>query len=236
MQSSQPGKRNGGSSMMTVRDTLPQDWLHARETRCLVAGHAGAVELCINGVASPTAVAMVCHPHPLHGGSLDNKVVFTLARACRDNNIVAVRFNFRGVGRSAGTHDGGVGECHDALAVLALLLAGQPGLPVIFAGFSFGAAIAAQLAQTVPCAGLLLSAPPVPRYGLDGVGVIPVPVLLLQCDDDDVTDSAAVYHWFDAISAPEKVLARWPSGGHFFHGMLPDVKLVAERFLSALPV
>jgi alpha/beta superfamily hydrolase len=103
---------------------------------------------------------------------MDNKVVFTMARACRDNNIVAVRFNFRGVGRSEGVHDDGIGElarCFETgVRVGKKLHAALPDFPIILAGFSFGAAIAAGLAQTVQCCWFVAQcAPPVPRYGLD---------------------------------------------------------------------
>lgn len=221
---------------MIISDDLPENWQHARETRLLLRGQAGAVELLVNGVEKPRALALICHPHPLHGGSMDNKVVFTLARACRDSNIIAVRFNFRGVGCSEGVHDDGIGELEDAKLVLKKLHAALPDFPVILAGFSFGAAIAARLAQTVQCSGLLLSAPPVPRYGLDKIVAVNAPILLLQCDDDEVTDSTAVYHRFEKLSAPEKTLQRWPKGGHFFHGMLPELKKTVEKFLSSLPV
>ncbi len=218
---------------MIISDDIPENWQHARESRMLLHGQVGAIELLINGVEKPHALALICHPHPLHGGSMDNKVVFTLARACRDSNIIAVRFNFRGVGRSEGVHDDGVGELEDACTILAKLFA---DLPVIIAGFSFGAAIAVRLAQTVRCAGLLLSAPPVPRYGLDDIAVVNVPVLLLQCDNDEVTESLVVYGWFEKLSAPEKTLQRWPQGGHFFHGMLPELKTEVEKFLAGLPI
>jgi alpha/beta superfamily hydrolase len=131
-------------------------------------------------------------------------------------------------------HDDGLGELEDANAILKKLHAVLPDFPVILAGFSFGAAIAAQLAQTVECAGLLLSAPPVPRYDLDNIAAVSAQVLLLQCDDDEVTDSAAVYHWFEKLSASGKVVQRWPQGGHFFHGMLPELKKSVEEFLSNL--
>ena len=219
---------------MIIADELAENWQHARETRMLLRRQAGTIELLVNGVEKPRALALICHPHPLHGGSMDNKVAFTLARACRDSSIIAVRFNFRGVGRSTGAHDGGIGELEDANAILKKLQVALPALPVIFAGFSFGAAIVAQSAQTVPCAGLLLSAPSVPRYGLDNITAVSTPVLLLQCDDDEVIDSAAVYHWFDRLSAPEKTLRRWSTGGHFFHGILPELKIAVEKFLSDL--
>ena len=221
---------------MIISDDPPKDWQHARETRILLRGQAGAIELLVNGVESPRALALICHPHPLHGGSMENKVVFTLARACRDSNIIAVRFNFRGVGSSEGVHDDGMGELDDANAILKKLHSALPDLPVILAGFSFGAAIAAQLAQTVPCAGLVLSAPPVPRYGLDNIASVNAPILLLQCNDDEVTDSAVVYRWFEKLSAPEKTLQCWSQGGHFFHGMLPELKTAVEKFLSGLLV
>jgi alpha/beta superfamily hydrolase len=221
---------------MNISDGFPADWLYARETRLTAMGQAGDIELLVNGVQKPRALALICHPHPLHGGSLDNKVVFTLARACRDSGIVAVRFNFRGVGRSAGVHDNGEGELDDANMLLSCLCLELPELPVILAGFSFGAAIVARLAQTKPCAGLLLSAPPVTRYGLDKVTAVKAPVLLLQCDDDEVTDSAAVYSWFKLLSAPEKKLQSWPQGGHFYHGMLSELKLAVENFLSVLTI
>jgi alpha/beta superfamily hydrolase len=221
---------------MICSNSFPIDWVHARETRFLLSGKAGAIELLVNGVQRPRALSLICHPHPLHGGSLDNKVVFTLARACRDSELVAVRFNFRGVGDSAGIYGNGIGELDDAKWLLGRIHSELPDLPIILAGFSFGAAIAAQLAQEIPCAGLLLSAPPVPHYGMDHVEAVTAPIILLQCDDDDVTESAITYRWFEQLSAPKKTLHTWPTGGHFFHGMLPELKYVAEKFLSDLLV
>jgi alpha/beta superfamily hydrolase len=220
---------------MTLSAGLPTGWLQARETRVLLAGQAGAIEVVINGVPKVRAVALLCHPHPLYGGNLDNKVVSTLARACRDNGVVAVRFNFRGVGCSEGVHDDGVGELLDAHSVLETLRRAQPDLPVVLGGFSFGAAIAAQLARSVSCAGLLLVAPPVPRYGLDAIACISAPVLLMQAEDDEVVDSLVVFQWFGRLSAPQKVVKRWSEAGHFFHGQMPGLKLAAQNFLYALP-
>ncbi|HQQ62247.1 MAG TPA: alpha/beta hydrolase [Pseudomonadales bacterium] len=211
------------------------DWLQARESRFCIDGPAGAIELLVNGVGDhPRAIALICHPHPLHGGSMDNKVVFTLARACRDQDIIAVRFNFRGVGASAGVHDNGVGEAVDAHFLFDELRKQSRGLPVVLAGFSFGAAIVAQLTETVDAAALVLAAPPVTRYGMDRISAVPVPVLLLQGDDDAVVDSAHVYEWFSYLSSPKKVRHNWQNGGHFFHGMLPEIKSATEAFLSAL--
>ena len=124
--------------------------MNSRTERRLVPGPAGAenpLELAIDQPeGSPRGLVLVCHPHPLHGGTLDNKVVQTLVRAALHCGHTAVRFNFRGVGRSAGTWDEGRGELEDARAVLAAVHGdGQPpGFPLILAGFSFGAAIAAR--------------------------------------------------------------------------------------------
>lgn len=219
---------------MNVSDSFPTDWMHERETRLLLRRQGVGIELLINGVSNPRAMALICHPHPLYGGSLDNKVVFTLARACRDSDIVTVRFNFRGVGLSGGVYNDGIGELEDARWLLGRLQMELPDLPIILAGFSFGAAIVAQLSEMISCAGLLLSAPPVSRYGLDSNTRIIAPVLLLQCDDDEVIESTQVYHWFDQLSGSKKTLQRWQQGGHFFHGMLPELKSVSEKFMSDL--
>lgn len=221
---------------MVVLGSPPIDWPYARETRVFLSGGAGAIEVLINGVEKPRAVALICHPHPLHGGTLDNKVVFTMARACRDSGVVAVRFNFRGAGCSEGVHDNGVGELEDASNLLSQIRSTLPGLPVVLAGFSFGAGVVAQLAQATNCSCVLLSAPPVPRYGLDDIKAISASLLLLQCDDDEVVDSTSVYRWFERLSAPQKTLRRWQQGGHFFHGMLPELKEAAEKFLSAAAI
>lgn len=209
---------------------------YSRESRLLLDGLAGSIEVLITGIQHPCALALLCHPHPLHGGNMDNKVVFTMARACRDRNVLAVRFNFRGVGSSEGVHDGGRGELDDAAWLLQRLEADLPAIPLILGGFSFGAAIAVRLAQHVQCAGLLLAAPPVPRYGLDAIDNVHAPVLLLQGDNDEIVDSDEVYTWFGRLSAPQKKLKRWVNGGHFFHGLLPEVKIEVENFLSGLAI
>lgn len=208
--------------------------MNGGEGRFLLPGPVGEMEILVNGVQAVRGVSLLCHPHPLYGGSMDNKVVFTLARALRDRGYVAVRFNFRGVGASVGEHDGGVGEMDDAYWLLQLMGTAASGLPVILAGFSFGAAIAARLACRQETAAVVLVAPPVPQYGLHSIRSIPAPVLLLQADDDDVVDTNAMNQWWQALSAPEKVLRRWDQAGHFFHGHLPELKTAVNDFLSLL--
>lgn len=221
---------------MNKRYGFPEKWQQSGESRFFISGPAGCLAITVNGCSSPRAFALICHPHPLFGGSMDNKVVFTLARACRDNGIIAVRMNFRGVGGSEGIFDNGVGERQDIREVLSVLGSQLAGLPLILGGFSFGAVQVARVAMEVPAAGLILAAPAIRGYGLEGVDNLAMPVLLLQNDDDEVVDSAQVYDWFAYLSSPQKKLQRWSSGGHFFHGMLPSVKQAAGEFLSTLTV
>lgn len=174
---------------------------------------------------------VVCHPHPLYGGSLDNKVVHTLARAARDEGVRAVRFNFRGVGASAGQHDHGRGEVDDLLAVVAALALAAPGRRLLLAGFSFGAFVAASaLARlTSPPLALLLVAPPVHYAGFDTLPPFGVPVTVFQGSDDDVVEAVAVADWCGQRQPP--LAPRLFATGHFFHGALPELKDAAQRWI-----
>ncbi len=195
--------------------------MNASTQRQAIAGPAGAIECAVDAPASSRGVAVVCHPHPLHGGNLDNKVAQTLARAFLQAGLTAVRFNFRGVGASAGVHDDGVGEVQDTLAVAAAFA--QPGLPLVLAGFSFGGFVAAQAAQALaatgtPAAQLVLVGPAASRFAMPGV---PAGSLVIQGEADDVVPLAAVLDWARPQVQPVTVL---PGVGHFFHGQLPLLK------------
>ncbi len=208
-------------------------WLQ-RESRFCIDAASGQLEILVNGVNDARGMALVCHPHPLHGGSMDNKVVFTLARALRDSGFTVVRFNCRGVGNSEGVHDQGRGELEDAQLVLRMMREQAGYMPLVLAGFSFGAALAAQLAQTEECKALILAAPPVPRYGMDAIVAVAVPVLLLQGEDDEIIDSTEVFRWYETLAAQRKTLWRRQQAGHFFHGLLPEIKLAVTDFLATL--
>ncbi len=170
---------------------------------------------------------VVCHPHPLHGGTFDNKVVHTLARAARDEGVRAVRFNFRGVGNSAGTHDAGQGEVDDLLAIVDGLASREPGRQLLLAGFSFGAWVAAagavrlQGRARVPLA-LLLVAPPVQYPAFGTLPRLAMPTTVIQGTEDEVVDAAAVSAWCLARQPGVRQVAL--PAGHFFHGMLPELK------------
>ncbi|WP_395701693.1 alpha/beta hydrolase [Aquabacterium sp.] len=194
-----------------------------RETRrLLVDGPAGAIECAIDEPADAArGVVVICHPHPQFGGTMDNKVVQTLARAFLQRGYRAVRFNFRGIGASAGSWDEGRGEVDDALAVLAAQR--DAALPLALAGFSFGGYVAATAAQRLAAAGtpverLALVAPATSRFQ---VPAVPADTVVVHGEADDVVPLTATLDWARPQALPVIVL---PGVGHFFHGQLTLLK------------
>jgi alpha/beta superfamily hydrolase len=175
-------------------------------------------------VPALSGCALVCHPHPLHGGTLHNKVVHTLARALQGQRLATLRFNFRGVGASAGSYGEGRGEIEDALAALAALRRRYPQARTVVAGFSFGAMVAAHVATAVLPSWLITVAPAVerPELAAGAVHRPDCPWLLVQGEADDVVDPQAVRRWAQAFSPPP-VVRLLPGVGHFFHGRLHEL-------------
>ena len=195
-----------------------------------MAGAAGDIVCAIDEPEhAPVGVAVVCHPHPLHGGTLDNKVAQTLARAFVHCGWRAVRFNFRGVGGSGGAWDEGRGEIDDALAVVAALR--DPVLPLALAGFSFGGYVAAGAAAALTshekATRLVLVGPAAANFV---VAPVPADTLVIHGEADDVVPLAATLAWARPQNLPVVVV---PGGGHFFHGQLPLLKSLVVRYLSA---
>ncbi|TDU30847.1 hypothetical protein DFR24_0204 [Panacagrimonas perspica] len=201
-----------------------------------LAGPAGDLE-CF--VAVPRGeirgIAVACHPHPLYGGAMSNKVVYALASAALAQGLVAARFNFRGVGQSTGTYDAARGETDDCLAVVDWLRAQQPGLPLLLAGFSFGAYVSLKAAATAQPAALVSIAPPFGRY-FDDAELPPHPgcrwLAVHSRDDDTVSydETAAILRDYD----PAPTLVTVDGAGHFFHGRLQDIKEAVAPFLQEL--
>jgi alpha/beta superfamily hydrolase len=179
-------------------------------------------------VFRPTAV--ILHPHPLHGGTMQNKVVHTLARAFGELGVASVRFNFRGVGASAGGFAHGAGETEDALAVIEWVRAQRPGAAVWLAGFSFGAYVALRAAAPAQVSGLITVAPAVNLYDFSALAPPPCPWLLIQGEADEVVPVEAVRAWLSAI-APRPQTLFLPGAGHFFHGRLNDLKAAVRDFV-----
>ncbi|MGE0498617.1 MAG: alpha/beta hydrolase [Ramlibacter sp.] len=209
--------------------------MNAQTERFSLAGPAGAIEALRDSPAAGATVrgtAVIAHPHPLFGGTMDNKVVQTMARAFVQCGWVALRFNFRGVGASAGTHDEGRGEVDDLLAVVQGAAASGP---LALAGFSFGAFVTCgALARLVPqreVASLVLVGTAASRFS---VPALPAQVLeralVVHGETDDTVPLAAVMDWARPQSLPVTVV---PGGGHFFHGQLPLLKNLVVRHLCS---
>lgn len=163
---------------------------------------------------------------------MDNKVVHTLVRACTRLGAPAVRFNFRGVGESQGTHDNGVGEVDDALAVVAWAQALWPDRELWLLGFSFGGVIAAQAALRKDADALVTVAPAVTRLALDAQSAPTLPRwLIVQGEDDDVVPASAVIEWLNE-APPGPQLVTLPNAGHFFHGQLNVLREIVQAFLA----
>lgn len=203
-----------------------------RPERLTLAGPAGELEAMLEGPDTPRAATVVCHPHPLHAGTMLNKVAHTLARATVDAGGVALRFNFRGVGASAGTYGEGAGEIDDALAAAAWLRSRHPDLPLFFAGFSFGARVAMYAAGRIACDGLVTVAPAV-RLAFAPAFVQPdVPWLVVQGSADELVDCEDVLAWVNALEpGPELVVME--GVGHFFHGQLTPLRQHVAGFFEA---
>lgn len=176
-------------------------------------------------------VAVICHPHPLHEGNMNNKVVSILERACRDSGLPVAVFNFRGVGESAGMHDHAVGEIDDCLAVIDWAARESGASSLVLGGFSFGSYVAAAASVRLPpglkLRQLLLIAPPVHHYPMASLGLTP-DTLVVQGDADAIVPPEAVYAW--AGQAGLQVV-RLSGCSHFFHGRLPELKQIVVNQL-----
>lgn len=198
-----------------------------------INGPAGLLELV---VGEPTgeersAWGVVCHPHPLFGGTMHNKVVTTLTKVFQNLGVYTVRFNFRGVGQSEGAFDNGVGELEDLLAVLDWVQQQNPKKEIWLGGFSFGAVIAATAATQLPVNKLVTIAPAVEHFPMDNLPPITCPWVLAQGEKDDVVSPQAVFDWAESRD-PKPTILRFPEAGHFFHGLLGELRERLEEFLS----
>jgi uncharacterized protein len=203
--------------------------LHERVT---LAGPAGDLEARIEtpqGLTQITAFGVVCHPHPLFGGTLDNKVVYTLARSFHDLGMPTIRFNFRGVGKSAGTFADGFGETDDTLAVIAAGREKWPQAALWLAGFSFGGAVAIRAAAVADPARLVLVAPAIKRVALWDVPVPSCPWLIVQGDADELVNAQETLEWAKPLANPPQIVLLH-GVEHFFHGKLNELRDAVTSF------
>jgi hypothetical protein len=198
-----------------------------------IYGKAGRLEALYRELQDPAAVAIVCHPLPTHGGSLHNKVVFRAARGLENANIATLRFNFRGVGQSTGTFDGGEGEQDDFLAALAWVRKQHPGRKVIAGGFSFGSWVASRAGCEVPeIAGLFLIGTPVNKYDFGYLRHCEKPVLFLHGTQDEHGDVAKLEKLAEQVRNAESVIVT--GADHFFTKQLEAVEETMRSWAAEL--
>jgi len=196
-------------------------------------GPAGKLEAMLDtpGESEVKGAAVVCHPHPQHGGTMHNKVAHTLARAFVRADMAALRFNFRGTEGSEGKYDEGKGELGDALAALEWIRDEYPDGPLWLSGFSFGAAIAIRAAVAAEVDGLISVAPAVYRFaqGLDRQPACPW--LVIQGDEDELVEVDETIEWVNSLEpGPELLIVE--GAEHFFHGRLNELRTAVADFVN----
>jgi len=198
----------------------------SERSEIFLRGPAGAIE-CAADVPEPACerlgTIIICHPHPLHGGTMHNKVVTILERSMRELGLRTVRFNFRGVGQSEGSHDDGYGETDDLFSVAEWVRKTRPGDVLWLGGFSFGSYIALRAALNLHVGQLITIAPPADRYPFDSLHHPECPWLVIQGDEDDVVSVDAVRAWVEQIDPPPDLIVM-EKADHFFHRRLMDLR------------
>ncbi len=214
-----------------------EDLVSANEKAMMLQGLAGDLETKVNGgqaiEADKPMIALLCHPHSLHGGTMNNKVVTTLAKAFKELEIPSIRFNFRGVGRSQGDFDQGVGESNDLLKIMADLESLVPDHQLILAGFSFGAYVSYRAAwQNTPA--LLMSIAPAVNHGdFRAYDTVPKPWHVLVADQDEIVPKEDILAWHQLVK-PKPSLHRFAESSHFFHGQLIELKQTIKNIAQEI--
>jgi alpha/beta superfamily hydrolase len=198
-----------------------------------IAGPAGKLESILEypGEGEIAGAAVVCHPHPQHGGTMHNKVAHTLARSFVRSGFAVLRFNFRGTEGSEGEYDEGVGELDDAMAAINWMRDKQPDVPMWLAGFSFGAAISVRAAVASPVDGLVSVAPAIYRFAGKLDGQPDCPWLIIQGDEDELVEVDETVEWVNSLEPGPELLVL-DGAEHFFHGRLNDVRQAVTEFVG----
>jgi len=207
----------------------------SKSSKVAIAGAEGQLEALVEypeNTAAEKALAIVCHPHPLHGGTMQNKVVTTLVKTFHRLGLTTIRFNYRGVGESEGEYGYATGEIDDLKSVIAWGEKEFPEYHLWLAGFSFGAYIAARTCQEIPqhVETLVTIAPAADRFDFTALTKITCPWIVVMGDADEVVPPKVVFDWARSHQ-PAPTLIRMEGVGHFFHGKLIDLR---EQLLDEL--
>jgi uncharacterized protein len=218
--------------LSTTPETFP-----AQSATFLLSGPAGVIETAtepaeVKAGGSSQGIAVICHPHPLHGGTMHNKVVTIIERSLRELGLDTVRFNFRGIGKSEGAFDEGEGESDDLAAVVAWARKVRPGAALWLAGFSFGSYVALRNAKRLDADALITIAPPVGRWDFDAIELPDCPWLVVQGEEDEVVDPQVVFDWIERLKEPPQLM-RMPETSHFFHRRLMDLRGAIKNAMRA---
>lgn len=200
-----------------------------------IPGPAGRIEAVISNPIKPkvSLLGIICHPHPLYGGTMNNKVVTSIASAFLEMGICNIRFNFRGIGQSQGSYGEGIGETEDLLAVLSWVKTQYPQHGIWLAGFSFGGYVATRVAARESIEQLITVAPAITHFEFkDHANKVKCPWLLIIGDKDELIPYQETIAWAESLVVPVQI--RVVSGAsHFFHGKLIDLREIIKQTLSA---
>ena len=202
----------------------------------VIAGPAGQLEALLEEPEDrePREAFVVCHPHPVHGGTMHNKVVYRIARGLRRSGAVVLRFNYRGVGKSEGSYDNCIGETEDARVALAYLRSRYPDLPYSLAGFSFGSRIVLKMGCDLGTpARIIAVGVPAAHAGMAGLGDCDVPRVFIQSTNDQFGPRPAMEAYFERLRGPKKLI--WvEAADHFFAGALDEFEEAVQKTGSSL--
>lgn len=217
--------------------TVAPDSFPREPASFLLDGPVGEIEIATEpgeteSAAASIGIAVICHPHPLHGGTMHNKVVTIIERSLRELGLDTMRFNFRGIGKSAGTFDEGEGESDDLDTVVEWARKVRPGSPLWLAGFSFGSYVALRNAKRLDADALITIAPPVGRWDFEAIDLPDCPWLVVQGEDDEVVDPQVVFDWIEQLDVSPQ-LVRMPETSHFFHRRLMDLRGAIKNAMRA---
>lgn len=207
-----------------------------QDSYIFLAGQQGKLELLVspnnnqNQLYSDNPIAIICHPHPLYDGTMNNKVVHTIHKALHTVGCETIRFNYSGVGRSEGSYGDSIGESNDLRTIITWLKQIFPDKKIILAGFSFGAFIALNVSKEIDCLQLISVAPAIPNQDYASYMPIDCPWLVIQGEQDEVIPPAKVFDFINQLDKKPDLI-KFPTASHFFHGKLIDLR---EAIISYL--
>ena len=212
---------------------MQQHPAHLRVENFIFEGPAGKLEGLFESQQDSVSVAsaVICHPHPLHGGTMHNKVVYTLARAFIRQQFNVLRFNFRGTGQSEGEYGNEQGELLDVCAAIQWVQEREPDLPIWLAGFSFGAVMTIHASLETKLEGLISIAPAVSRCSNHIDSQPDCPWLIIHGDQDELVNIEAIVEWLNKLE-PGPALSVFQDTTHFFHGKLGLLRQTVESFVK----